>query len=550
MKKNLLNLAMALCIGLFASCSQEEIISGNEGGMETVSISAQLPEDAVQTRALPGAAAKHKLRCILEVWDKAPNGQRITRIEKLGDEAASTGGKLQFQFTVSSSTDYECLLWADFIASDAQKSGETYPDKYYDTESLKAIGFKETGAGLFNNESADAFCGVQAKTGNNLLSVTLKRPFTRLTVKDNSEYLAGVKSLAPTLTVPSGFNISSRTATGTTEITAAGITPNSDGHTLFSTFIFAPENEKTLKDAITIKLTKTGGEEETKTIPGDQISLDSNVKYNAEADFAAGGDEVTVDVEVDIDSSYPDPNALKIGQFVNKDGSVTDEYNEVNTIGIIFAVGAKGNDVLSNYGAEFEGKTIAGYAMAVTCIGRTQNSTEFTVVPTGDAPYVAADYNGYKYTEALLACEGAKDYNLFNQFLKLYVSKETWEEKNQFTGTNLSDWYIPSARQLLDMVGGIMGYTDADGNLSVTKNADLVTAYESTLTDPNDQGYGWTNGTELTNFMSSYMSTASVHCVKINADGKSVSELVTPRQTKTPLALRPVLTVFKSEAAQ
>lgn len=140
MKKNFFNIAMAFCIGLFASCSQEEIFSDQSGEVETVNVFTQLPENDAQTRALPGAEADHQLRCILEVWDKAGNGTLITRIEKLGTEATGEG-KLSFSFQVDSKVNYQCLLWADYIDSStpAGKEANTYTDKYYDTQNLKAI---------------------------------------------------------------------------------------------------------------------------------------------------------------------------------------------------------------------------------------------------------------------------------------------------------------------------------------------------------------------------------------------------------------------------
>lgn len=536
MKKSLLNLAVALCIGLFASCSQEEIISGSENRVETVSVSAQLPGDAVQTRAIPGAAANHQLRCILEVWNKSEN-TLIERIEKLETEA--TGGKLQFTFNVPSATDYECLLWADFIASDATATEGKYADKYYTTTSLKTIDFKVTDAGLFNNESVDAFCGVVAKNGSvNNLSVTLKRPFTRVTLKDNSNYLASVTSLAPSFDTPSKFDVSTGKAVGYTTISATGITPTgTDNKTLFSTFIFASADKTTLDKDVKIVFTKTEGGTEEKTIKAGQISLDQNVKNDVTADYAADGTDVTVDV--DIDDQYPDPNALKIGQFVNKDGSVSDTYNAETTCGIIFAVGAQGDDIAANY-TGFESKTIAGYAMALSNVEGKPFSAE-PDMPAESQEAALTSFSGMKLTNGILSYieTNSVDAPLFTNFI-------TWKTDNATTGTNLSAWYVPSYQQLVTFVGYIYGTptgnTEADPAFpaNIAKNE----TFSAAVTSANAGDFLGTATTR--NILSSSFTTAKkAACVQFTRTTEF--KTVVPGKLINAFSMRPVLTVFKAE---
>ena len=256
MKRSLLNIAMALCIGLFAACSQEEIITSSNDGVETVSIDAQLPQ-TVGTRALPGAAANHQLRCILEVWEKADNGVRLHRIEKLVTSEDNTAGKLQFEFSVAKGVNYQCLLWADFIATDAAgtpgEGGNTqYANKYFNTANLKAIDFAVGDAQLFNNPSADAFCAAVDKNGaTSSLSVTLRRPFTKVTLKDKTDYIDGCTAFDVAYNTPSGYNIATGTVAATKAVKATGLAPTKDSKTWFSTFIFASTDKKTLEQDIT-----------------------------------------------------------------------------------------------------------------------------------------------------------------------------------------------------------------------------------------------------------------------------------------------------------
>lgn len=530
MKKSLLNLVMALGIGLFASCSQEEIISDNENRVETVSVSAQLPGDAVQTRAIPGAAANHKLRCILEVWNKTENTV-IQRIEKLGSDA--TNGKLQFTFNVPSATDYECLLWADFIANDATATEGKYADKYYITTSLKAIDFVAN-ADLFNNESADAFCGVVKKNGTtNNLSVTLKRPFTKVTLKDNSDYLASVTSLAPSFDTPSKFNVSTGNTTGYTTISATGIAPTgTDNKTLFSTFIFASTAQSKLEKDITIEFTKTEGGKETKTIAAGQITLDQNVKNDVTADYEAAGENVTV--EVDINDQFPDPNALKIGQFVNKDGNVVDAYDENNAIGIIFAVGQQGDDAVDNYGTEFSGKTIAGYAMALSNVEGKPFSTEPTFEV--DIDKTLTSWKGYSQTNTIVAA-----YAEAPLFTSAFT---TWKESNTLSSNNLSEWYVPSYQQLATFIGYMLGRPGEIGNNiafpeSILKN--------DTFADAVSKASAGTFGTGNKNVIScSAPNATKLACVQI-ADNTTFIKTLAPGKMVNSAFMRPVLTVFKAE---
>ena len=532
MKKSLLNLVMALGIGLFASCSQEEIISDNENRVETVSVSAQLPGDAVQTRAIPEADANHKLRCILEVWNKTENTV-IQRIEKLGSDA--TNGKLQFTFNVPSTTDYECLLWADFIANDATFTDDKYADKYYTTTSLKAIDFVAN-ADLFNNESADAFCGVVEKNGTvNNLSVTLKRPFTKVTLKDKGTYLEGVASLAPSFEAPSKFDVSTGKAAGYTTISATGIEPDKANQTLFSTFIFASADKTTLDKDVKIVFTKTEGGTEEKTIKAGQITLDQNVKNDVTADYAAEGTDVTVDV--DIDDQYPDPNALKIGQFVNKDGSVSETYSAETTCGIIFAVGAQGDDIAANY-AGFESKKIAGYAMALSNVNGKPFSAD-PDMPADSQEAALTSFSGMKLTNGILNYIAANSVEA-----PLFTNFDTWKTDNATTGANLSAWYVPSYQQLVTFVGYIYG-TPTEGTnplfpASIAKNETFSAAVASATA-------GDFLGTATTrNILSSSFTTATkAACVQFT----SATEFKTtiPGKLINALSMRPVLTVFKAE---
>lgn len=552
MKRSLANIAMALCIGLFAACSQEEIITSSNGEVERVNIDAQLPQ-TVGTRALPGAEANHQLRCILEVWDKAENGKLITRIEKLASSA--TEGKLQFSFTVGKDVNYQCLLWADFIASDAGTSATadgntTYTDKYFTTTNLKAIDFAVADASLFNNASTDAFCGAVDKNGTiSQLSVTLKRPFTKVTLTDKSDYIDGCKDLAVAYNTPSGYNIATGVATTTKAVNATGLTVN--GKTWFSTFIFASADKPKLDQDIVMKVTTANGTD-IKTIKGGQISLDSNVENNAEANFSTDND---VDLDVDIDGDMEDPNAPKIGQFVNKDGSFTNEYNAETAIAIVFAT-AKGKNDASNYGDAFTGKKAYGYAMGLTSVTRSFlgiTATEPVTLPTvpltgaAESAYTENDYNGFTYTNALLTKEIKECRSL------AFDGYATWLTGNTLEAPNVSSWYIPSGRQIYDMGCMLFGLKSGDAIDETVKNTLLINAYNTVVAGNSNAIFDLGGVTGACWMMSSYMSEGNLAVITTNKPKNSTAEIPIPgvSTAKAPwapgsrVAIRPVITIFK-----
>lgn len=550
MKKNFFNIAMAFCIGLFASCSQEEIFSDQSGEVETVNVFTQLPENDAQTRALPGAEANHQLRCILEVWDKADNGTLITRIEKLGTEATGEG-KLSFSFQVDSKVNYQCLLWADYIDSStpAGKEANTYADKYYDTQNLKAIDFKVTDGGLFNNASTDAFCGVVDKNGTTTaLSVTLKRPFTKVILKDKSNYINDCKVLGVKYNTPSGYNIATGVATTTKEVNATGLTPDGTNKTWFSTFIFASANQAKLEQDITMEITKQDDSTETKTIKGGQISLDKNVENDAEANFST---EEEVKIDVDIDGSTEDPNAPKVGQFVNKDGTFSDTYNQETAIGIVFATGGKTDT--SNYGDTHSGKTIYGYAMALTSITRSKlvadaNLPTFNL--TGDTPFAPNDYSGFDYSAVMV-----QTVNTLANPSPLFTKYSEWLTTNSVNfPSNLSSWYIPSGTQIKDVCAMLFGLEKEEVS---SVNSSFKKAYDDVVAaNETDNSYlidcGRSSASSpATYILSSCIATATPNSPAVVAtickDGQinSVKTYIPAISDKSQYNIRPVLTIFK-----
>lgn len=260
MKKYHLYLWIVALVGLMTSCSQSEtdaLQTANESNR--VTLNASLPEDFAQigTRALPTTNSRHQLRCILEVWTKGEAPVLKHREEKVG----LTGDNVVFEFKIDDGT-YDCLFWADFIATNATNASATigsvtythYADKYHETNTdngLRAVSIIRTDYvtdGQFNSYARDAFFSHEelnkqaGKTGT--LSTTLTRPFAKLIINETSEPAFGnYESARVIYTVPKTFNVLNGTASGEYLVDHDGIYP---GITpiLFSDLIFTKSAER------------------------------------------------------------------------------------------------------------------------------------------------------------------------------------------------------------------------------------------------------------------------------------------------------------------
>lgn len=547
MRTNFRNVALALLAGLCASCTQSELLSSVESGeVEKVSVSAGLPH-TLQTRALPGGGDSHTLRCVLEVYDK-DSGNELMRFEKLGTEATDEE-TLKFEFEIDKDVNYQCLFWADFIVTPeaAPQAEGGYTDKYYNTQDLKAVSYLLADNSVFNNDYADAFCAVVDKNGTTTsLSATLKRPFTKLVLKDVSDLIAGCTHLKATYKTPDGFNVADGTAATTKDVVYNGEVTNATEKVWFTSFIFAPVDTDKLESPITMTLTTSGGEEQTKTVLGGQITLDANLQNSAQANFS---DKDNVTIEAGIDNGYKDTSLPQVGQFVYNDGTWGDTYDEQNVIAVVFAQGAKGGDVPANYGTNFEGKTIAGYAMAVKSIGYDwgqyfpENSIALTVA---ESPW-NGDYDGFvKWNEL----HNWLDDDTSTTSALMETKWDAFVAEYPITAGNLSPWYVPSASQLFDMVSLTLGCTVTD--YPVTKVEAIMTALNACGANKfiNTMKDGvYLLSSTVTKTGDAIASTNNAYLV-INSGATLDAEVLAGKseaKTQSRADARPVITLFKQQ---
>lgn len=571
MKKNLLFSAMAAFMLLFTtSCTQDEIASANSQKGGTASLAVNIPVNNPVTRAVPNIPAGYKLRCILQLVDGSNNpieGQKYVQEVAAGSESTT------FTFKTPS-VAYKCLLWADYVKPTADQDLAD-ADNIYTTADLKAICYTaNAGTEMFNSDAADAFYGASLEVSSNKTqAITLARPFTRIALKSTATEYAGYdKITVKDLPAPTGFNVLTGQTAGyagkgdiakisSTELTIAN-------GSWFSTYLFVGSNAGgnlgTGNDiTFTLKKSSDNSTKELK-FAGTDIPLTQN--NTVTGDVTPGVDDNSK-VEVIFPGEIIDPNKMQVGDYIYKDGTYGKTFvaaTEANpTIGIVFALK---NDAItdeSEYGKT--NMTIAGYAVGLTSVGEQrdylgQSGNDTSVLPeisaTGDTPWSADDYNGYKYSQVITTA--------YSNFTSVVFEKyNTWLTANTIPEStkNLSTWYIPSARQLLDAAGLAIGFSGdpTETNVpTIEQNATIAAAFNSgnvsvfTKKDP-------------TNMMSSYIGkansmtivqlgykpdvNANLNCWPTDATtGVTKAALMTPiAAAKSYYNIRPVLTIFEAD---
>ncbi|MEI3461545.1 MAG: DUF6562 domain-containing protein [Bacteroides eggerthii] len=434
MKKYHLYLWIIALVGLMTSCSQDEtdaLQTATESNR--VTLTASLPEDFAQpqpqSRALPAAPADHKLRCILEVWTQDESPVLKHREEKVN----LTGDNVVFDFTIDEGT-YDCLFWADFIATDAKDLSATigdlsythYDDKFYatnnSTNGLKAISIIANN--IFNTDARDAFFGhyvldKQTAAVTNPSIPALTRPFAKLTIKEkNATNYGYCNGLTATYNVPTMFNVLDGTVSGTAQVICRS--KSTEQQTLFSDYILT-DASSTLGS---IDLTFTGTKDlQSVTIPAG-IPLKRNYKTNAAGSLISEKPEVIKDVKltVTMDGIWTGTEEeiipAKVGDYYYKDGTWSTDANATSAnpiLGVIYKVNADGT----------------GKVVSLT------EGTNLTWGPRNVETQARSETNGKENTDKVFALIANQSYTLSD-----YPIFNACQELRTSTGND--GWYIPS----------------------------------------------------------------------------------------------------------
>ena len=473
MKKNFLYSLTALFVMLFASCSQEEIVSTSGMGSNdgVVRLSVNLSDEDFYSRANQSLDVEgYVMRCICQAVDA--NG---TLIEGFNQITSVTNGTASFEFEAPAGVA-NYLFWADYVeGNDYETSGSAF----YRAEDLTNVGYRlNRNAELFNNQAADAFCA--SVSASAITSrVTLKRPFARLTIKQSRVAemgLTGLTNIVPTINAGTNFNVATGEAQERISVRlndGETLTALTEGDFYFFCYAFAAPATQTSNTTIifndgttTNQKTVTAQASGMQALSGN-VSIDMTEEQGGGDDGGDDGDDSTINVDLVIDNGYvgeeggsteepgtdPTPSTeMEVGSYVNAAGEVV--ATAADAAGIVFAMGAIGDDVPANYPAALQGKTIKAYAVALENVAASRQQINAEAIA---ALTVASPVNGTQNTEALLTAINGSN------FATTYSS---WVTENATNGENVSSWYIPALPQLQQFMNMLftMGETSATGS--------------------------------------------------------------------------------------
>ena len=483
--KNIINIFILCCIGLFVSCSEDESNGGEQRG-DQVQLSAIFPEGMRATET----DASHKLRCILELRD--PNAQVVHHQEVVAEPGADLG-KLVFDFALEEGT-YSCQLWADYIdaASTAAGEGNRYPDKYYNTTDLTHISMIDTHA-MVNNDACDAFyyTGELVKGAPVLQQeISMTRPITKISLKENNlKEFNLVTAVDVSLAIPASFNVVSGTASAETvdlnHVDEAFNPASYPVGTLFSVFAFADAEERMLGEVdmriSTQRLPEQHIVVDASVIPlivGQHVEVSANmlgISPDPDTEF-----EITYEIEI---SDWTEADQVvevtdvqpKVGDFYYADGTYSSNYmaDDANPcIGVVFAVahddGKAAADVPANYidnGGVQRVEEVHGWVVAARdFFGEATLAAladENVQVPAG-LKKGKDDILGFKNTELIKAEATLSDFPVA-EFIVNYEANELTKAPEGTSG-----WYWGAAGQHQVL---IEEYAECEGGSLVEKRA-------------------------------------------------------------------------------
>lgn len=510
-----------------ASCASEEVVNPATTDL-TVTVAT---ESALTSRAL-ATVEGYELKCVMQLLDD--NGATI------GAQAVESAAAGKASFIIKAA-DLDAgastaLFWAEYVPTAAGA-------KVYDSADLTKISYTVTTFDMADASlmaAADAFAG-SLTTLTNGASVTLTRPMIQFNfAPKNPEAAAGATSLNVTYTAPSSYNI----LTGNCDAAAgqalvynnAAFEPVVKGN-WFSSFIFAPANMAKLDQPVT--MTIGGGVSKTLTIEANTLPLDANYIVNTTGELTEGGGDQTLDVTVNVGvngdfENEPKPATFEVGAYVDAAGKPTTDKEAA--AGIVYYVGAYGEDVPTNYPSQYNGKTIKGYAVALENVSATRLSCGAEAYGNIFESNEKTTTNGTQTTPYMLEkLAGAPVIDAYN----------TWVAAHALATENVSDWYIPVKNQIYDFISMLYPHGGSATDAEAATGTDAFKALfpMSSILDQE----------KTVMYISSTVNTASepdFSMVRINiADGNvtfaQTAALGLVKQTNRPVLCRPMFTIFE-----
>lgn len=187
--KRYLYIVCAMLMGVFASCSKNEI-GGNDADSTGTVVLKVTADEGIQTRIATQ-------RYVIEVYTDDTYATTANVFNDGTNRAVNYTG--EFQMVLDRTKEYYCLLWADNRGSEI-----------YNVNDLKAVTLQE------GKKPAEAWHGTyKIEAGKNAtLSTQLKRAVSKLSLLETGTILPN-SSLAVTFNQPNVFNVATKAASGT-----------------------------------------------------------------------------------------------------------------------------------------------------------------------------------------------------------------------------------------------------------------------------------------------------------------------------------------------
>lgn len=555
MKKNYLFSTLAASLMLMAaSCSQEEIVSNGQEVNGPITITVNAPVQTA-TRAVPEAIDGYTLTAIMQLVDDSGIivGSQSTK------DISSGSATFTISIEDQEAGATQALFWADYVPADGTK--------VYNTDDLTNVTYNVTSFTKETIATADAFCGILTSLSN--VNVPLTRPFSRVEAIPNDATVTEDLSVSATYSnAAMGYSVLNGETASTTTLTYTGtVTSSNSSEAWFTFFAYPATSGNTLAGSLSVSV-NDGTPTEIDFTDYDGVTGDANWDYDLNFNYTpgqGGSDLSDISITVSVDDEYNKPQ-IAVGNYVYADGTFGTSSNDA--VAIVYAL-ADGKTDNSDYGVT--GTPIA-YAMGLTSVDRSNlfaagedGSTypaleELGLENTSDdvaAPWAEGDYNGYDYTQTFeTALEASSlESTLFNNY-------EAWKAEYPLTGTNLSAWYIPSPRQLADLIGATYGapeQTDLQATgVTIPAITQVPAVYNavSAFINPDDGVSYFGRRNNASNLFTPFIRSSRIMCVQtsyaegtesVGASGAYTGITVNGGSSAAPFAIRPVITIFEAE---
>lgn len=527
MKSLYTSLAAASLLLLVGACSNEEPMNGTQNeGNTSVTFAVESPAGMRSRAYADGTTA---VNLTYAVYDMDGKYLGITGSETMSNLKTTVKLNLSVQKT------YQVMFFA--------QSGTTY------TLDLDNATMTMPSSVSANDENLDAFFKADIVTVSQGLNktVTLTRPFAQLNIgtddvkaAENAGFTLSQTQVKVT-DVPNTMNLLTGVTSGNTDITYTyGNVPTTetfpvDKYEYLSMSYVLMSTDKAITN-VTLNINDAAHERVYTSVPLQRnyrtniygSLLTSNVTANIE--ILPGFEEPDYNKEIKPEEPDPEPELeMVVGSYVDATGKVVESAKDA--IGIVFKLGAIGNDVPANYPEALQGKTIKGYAVALENTSAQRAKYYKEAFKTTEASIT----NGTQTTATILTL-------FLDDFQTAY---NTWVANHTLTGENLSAWYIPTLTQLEQFIYSLYanGTTSKDTPDESKLNATLKAMSEFAIENLND------NLTKNANYISSTVNpSAAVSSIRIYYDKETKSfPYASSYGTKTgdQVFCRPMITIFE-----